>query len=179
MTVDASSLPLQTLQARQFALADYAASKQGARARLGLRYFTESVLFAFVPASVLQVAWLITVAVGTPTFDGKLARADFYLRMFNTIFSVNFGLLSVWWATGRIHALEARQSDAQLRSNGSVKPTTPHDMSLLDWALGPIEPEGDIIFTHDGSPAEKLDSLTAEAKEEHDVSLRCRRECPR
>lgn len=59
-------------QAYQFAQLDHSATNQRAqRARLGLRYFTESILFTFLPASVLQVAWLI-VAVVTVRLPGPV-----------------------------------------------------------------------------------------------------------
>lgn len=162
------------LQAHKFAQSDYAVSNQQARrARLGLRYFTESILFTFLPASVLQTGWLLValVALWTPDVTGRLTRAESYLRMFNTFFSVNCGLLAVWWATARIHAQEVGQADTQLKSNIAKELDAARDMSILDWALGPIEPEESKQETErspleDGALAEKLESPAAREETE-------------
>lgn len=115
----------------------------------------ESTLFTFLPASLLQVLWLVLVIALPP--DVRLSRADFYLRMFNVIFSLNFGLLAVWWATARIHTQEAAQSDARLLMAGAgCTPEMSQDISLLDWALGPLTPEPDKWPALDSCAMEKL-----------------------
>lgn len=132
------------MQTRQYARADYTTSNQQAqRARLGLRYFTESILFTFLPASVLQVCWLAAALTSVWVLDltQTLSRVDFYLRMFNVAFSINFGLLAVWWSTARIHAQELGQGQSQLWTGAAKRHASAHDMSLLDWIFGPIEPE--------------------------------------
>lgn len=130
-------------QAHQFARADYAVSRRAQHARLGLRFFAESILFTFLPATVIQIAWLLVASLSLrlPDPDGKLARADSYLRMLNSSFSVNFGLLAVWWATARIHAQNVGGTGStQQKSDGDGKRNA-LDMSMINWALGPLEPE--------------------------------------
>lgn len=169
-------------QAYQFARADHAESSQRARrVHLGLRYFTESILFTFLPASILQIGWLLLelVTLGRPDTTGKMVRADNYLRMLNTSFSVNFGLLAVWWATARIHAQEAGQADTQLQSGGEKKPIEARDMSMLDWALGPIAPEFGDAPTEEVNPSERGDQveklgLQDKEEKEQDACLRRR-----
>lgn len=86
------------------------------------------------------------------------------MRMFVCVFSVYFGLLAIWWSHLRT-----------LRSN--QLPGTPpivksaEDMSLLEWALGPIEPEREESVCEECkllsplSPNGQADPLTAESQE--------------
>ena len=92
-------------------------------------------MFTFLPASTIQLAVLLLEiwAVSPPT-NGNIRslRADLYLRDFNVIFSIYFGLLAVWWTSARTEPLAQGQLSAAKEDK---------DMSLVDWALGPIEPE--------------------------------------
>lgn len=108
---------------------------------------------------MLQIAWLLAVIIGSDnTVD--LARAVGYQRFFNTLFSLNFGLLAVWWATARIHALEDAQTGTQLKSGSAgQKIRAPQDMSLLDWTLGPIEPEANPVTAGLDAPTEERKTL--------------------
>lgn len=134
-------------------------------------------MFTFLPASLLQISWLLTVTVGATKdnlgrdddYQPGLLRADSFLRYLNTLFSVNFGLLAVWWATARIHALEAGRTGSQLMSGAAgQKNHAPQDMSLLDWTLGPIEPEANAGTADVNRPTEerKAPASDQEVKEE-------------
>lgn len=137
-------------QAHQYACADYAkCSVRADRARLRLRHFTEGILFTFVPALAVQFAYLV-VAVMTRirlTPGVPLALAEEYLRFLNMLFSINFGLLAVWWSSRRIDALAGAQTESKqpmLQDKSyveAIRREKEQDKSLIDWLLGPIEPE--------------------------------------
>lgn len=74
-----------------------------------------------------------------------------YLRLVNILFGVHFGLLAVWWSLARTRITPAFDQSASAQSVKSKA-----DMSFLEWALGPIEPEVD--------RTEKLKAIT-QAKE--------------
>lgn len=87
-----------------------------------------------------QLGYFITciIELSPPYKDGsstRLTLADSYLRLFISIFCLYFGLLAVWWSYIR-----------SFRNNqhGEKRLISKHaeDVSLIEWALGPLEPEG-------------------------------------
>lgn len=96
------------------------------------------------------------------------------------MFSVDFGLLAVWWASARIQALESGQLASHLGIGAFTEQKAAQDMSMLDWALGPVKPEDNnnsIEISKQEqrqSAADKLKPLTVEGEEgaEEIVSLR-------
>lgn len=48
----------------------------------------------------------------------------------------------VWWATGRIHALEGRKPDARRKAQEGSR-NVAQDMSVLDGALGSLDFESE------------------------------------
>lgn len=144
-TVSARVLsPSTSSQAHQYARADYAAqSQQANNVRRRLRYFIESLLFTFVPASLAQLGFFIAVLVQLfpPSYSSlQWESARDYMRLFVCVFGVYFGLLAIWWSYIRTRESSTHTpTSTQSRAQPIVKSAA--DMSLIDWALGPIELE--------------------------------------
>lgn len=128
--------------------------------RRHLRYFIESILFTYVPASLAQLGYFVA-EIGTFFAQYSVwVPTQNFLRMMVCVFSLHFGFLAIWWSWGRgngntTHTLGSTQSRAQPIIKSAA------DMSLLDWALGPIEAESKVMI-----PGKQLEA-PAEEKEEH------------
>lgn len=88
------------------------------------------------------------------------------MRTAVSITSLHFGFLAIWWSSGRTlgstHTLSAPQS----RTQPIIKSAA--DMSLIDWALGPIEPESKASADRKSQrlgPERATESPAEEAKE--------------
>lgn len=101
---------------------------------------TESTLFTFLPASMVQLAYFCValIVLYRPNPGIRLVNLDKYLRMVHGAFALHFGLLAVWWTSRR--GVDGAAAAVE-------EPVENLDMNLLQWILGPLEPEAKTSVT--------------------------------
>lgn len=113
-----------------------------------------------MPASLVQLANFISVLKGSlPPYSGRYNVSADYLQLFNIVFCIQFGLLAIWWS--HIRELKRDQPVGTQPSGKSAQ-----DMSLMDWALGSIEPERNVTLSEKQSAATSGSQQVAEDAQE-------------